>query len=315
MNKKRICFVLCIAVLLSLFASCSHLPTSNQDKSEDTESSAYLTEGDSSFADVTEIMGSASLVVCDDQDSQTQLSEESIVWIQSGVAVDIDNDGKQDTISFQSDENEKYTITVNEAEFEETEFMYLSNCGVAQISNGIYDYNVIVVKAAINSECGCYVFYLYEDGEIIRIGSFESDSTTEEVYITPDGTISIPSYMRCGLNSFRVFTFTVAQRAVDDFSQSTASDRYALALVPVGTYPIGMIVSATVTVPVQISPCDESVIWTIEPGETIILSATDDSTVMYIESLDRTKCGWIKLSDYSGDNSLYDVFNGVWMGG
>jgi len=162
-------------------------------------------------------------------------------------------------------------------------------------------------------------FYMYADEQLIQMGTIKSAYGPSEGWcIQKDGNIATLSILTYGPVCWTCFynqTYIIAEGS--EFADRT---EYALARVPKDMYPIGMVVESRIPIPIYDSRYSDVSSWTVELGESIILSATDNTDYFYVESLDGSKDGWLKIegSDILVDDtpmSICDIFYGVWSAG
>lgn len=254
-------------------------------------------------------------VFCARADAEASLIETGkITPVGDMASYDLDEDGTSDTIEYE---------IVRDSEGYDTG--YILRVGNSQIMSDGYSMSEEINLLKLNEYTAPFLmisdygpsddyetqFYLYENGTLQFIGTIPS---LPELMYTENGIITASVRGNVLYTWFREADYTLARSFGED-GQIPA----ALFEIPRPLYPMGIIVTLKVDLPLFVSPTNHDIDSVIDAGEQVVLCATDDKEWVYITSLETNTSGWLQINRHNsyecfvGKEVLgsYDVFDGL----
>ena len=323
MKIKVVILLLAVSTGICVFSACSKETDSRMTSQEKSFIQTTTSEETTS---VENTLPSETESLFKDNDIQNRLDEGDIVCIDSGTSINLGWDEPK-MISLNSDDQKsEYTLRIDDSEvtisIPQNHYLGDDKIYLVQIKGGIGgNETIFIVSCYGDSDMNFSTLFMCTGhGELVNLGSIESISGPQDGswYVETVGYIHL---LRVLSDGPLIWPFPFYQTyIVAESSNNMESSKYVLARIPEGMYPVGAILSSRKSVPIYSSRYSDTSIWTINPGEFVIFSATDNTDYLYIESLDGTKDGWLKIdkSDILIDGSpigIGEVFDGGWSAG
>lgn len=242
------------------------------------------------------------------------LESGKLVLLANGAAIDLDGDGTAETISFEITRDEDgydtgYKLTVGESQVGGVGWYMNEEVYALRLTD--HDYPLVLVSDNGPSDDYETHFYLYADGMLQPAGVIYALPESMEI---DKGIITAPVRANLLYTWFHDEEYALAYRWYEDGSVKAAMHK-----VPRGLYPMSLIATLNVDLPLMASRTSNAVCAQLESGAEVILCATDDVEWVYIEALDGSEAGWMKtggefgMECYVGEKTMpsYDVFEGL----
>lgn len=255
-------------------------------------------------------------------------AENDIAWKMEKIngtfeMADLDGDGDAEPLSVSFDLNEyddgSFILFVDDQSFT------IDNCAslikevyTMKVGSGDFYYGTLIFLSeyGMSDDLLTYCFF-YTDNELYDVGRIPNAAANFNV--SPDGVITVDErawhigtwYYPSDYILARGFSWD------DDFNCETS---YAMCKVPRDVYPMGMIVTAKVELPLLASKYDTAPSLYIPEGTKAVLVSSDDVAWLCVSTLDGCTTGYLRMTyfDYGdyltvGNKVMYadDVFDGI----
>lgn len=251
------------------------------------------------------------------------LSDGVIREIRSGDAIDLDQDDTTETIELEAILNDDgdlipYTLKVNGQQLsgkaDLTGQLYAMRLG-----EGGYPGEAFLLVAELGpSDSNVSYIYRYEGGQLSYVG--EVPTAPGNIYIQGNQFTGLVR-ARTLQTWFRPADFVIARTYMWGDDGEPIED-VRVAEVPRAIYPMGTVVKAKVKLNLLSSPTNADTVHVVQPGETIILTGSDDREWVSVQAStpDGDVSGWLKIDDWSvavGKKMLPsdEVFDGLLFAG
>lgn len=236
--------------------------------------------------------------------------------ISNAAQLDMDGDGTLDSI--------EYTITTDEEGYDTGYTLRINDTAVTaygcSMNRQLYalrledsgDSIFLMVSDYGPSDDPETTFYYFKDGMIRSAGTIYA--MPEEMEISEKGVITATVRGSVLYTWFHEANFAFGVGYDEEWNAS-----YYIYQIPHYVYPMGILVTLKVDLPLVISMTDSEVSATLPAGSQAIICASDDVGWIYIQAIDSLECGWVKVTGDSkcdcivGNEILssYDVFDGL----
>jgi len=211
---------------------------------------------------------------------------------------DLDGDGTNETVTFATDVDEYgdglFTISVNDFVYEQT------CCGLEPVlyamcvGNENYYYGTLLMVSEYGPSDDHYTYMTFYTNETLyTVGEIGALATEFSV----DSTGMITTTVRANMIGtwFRPADFILANGYEWMEDGDGYYQYYRIVEVPRDIYPLGMIVTMNMDLPVYASSFDTAPSAVLYAGEQVVLTATDDVSRLYITSMTGETKGWVSI--------------------
>ena len=162
-------------------------------------------------------------------------------------------------------------------------------------------------------------FYLYEDGRLNYVGNIEAMPDTMRI---DHGIITAPIRGKVLYTWFHDADFALARGVSYDAEGLPTFTVPRLHIIPRFSYPMSLVVTLKVDLPLRMTPYDDELSATLSAGSSVVLCASDDVKWVYLCNNEFPyESGWLELADESGYECMVngapmistDVFDGLFL--
>lgn len=219
-----------------------------------------------------------------------------ILPLENGVRLDLDGDGAADDVQFAPAERKDedyfdYTLSVN-GQTVSGEGVSL-NPQLYALKLDEYSGTLLLVSDYGPSDDPLTHFYLYESGALLPAGIIEAMPESMRV---DRGVITAPVRGRVLYTWYHDADFALARACAYDSEGEFVQQAPAMHIVPRFAYPMSLIVTLKVDLPLQATMTDERVATTLKAGSKAVLCASDDVEWVCVQDMDSGEYGWLRLS-------------------
>ena len=220
-----------------------------------------------------------------------------ITRLENGTAFDLDGDGTADDVQFVPVERENedyfdYTLSVD-GQTVSGEGVSL-NPALYALKLDEYSGTLLLVSDYGPSDDPVTYFYLYETGVLLPAGSI--DAMPESMRVD-QGVITAPVRGRVLYTWYHDADFALARAYTFDPEVGFSQQNPAMHIIPRYVYPMSLIITLKVDLPLQVSMTDDRVAATLPSGSQAVLCASDDVEWVCVQALDSGERGWLRLSE------------------
>ena len=210
-----------------------------------------------------------------------------LLLVHDGLRLDVDGDGTAETISFSTDtrdEIENFSLTVDQASVTGEGISLTGALYVLQMKSFPNETIFLVPETGYSDDNACTAF-LYQSGALYPLGVLPAP---------PESIVPEQGYFTCTVRGRVLQTwFRPADYAI---ATGWMRDKAALYEIPRPLYPMGTYVTLLRGLDVSAERGGEAVAFTLEPGDEVILAATDDSDFLYVTKSTGAS-GWVRIRD------------------
>ncbi len=244
-----------------------------------------------------------------------------IMRLENGTMIDLDLDGKEECVYYEILKEDGwdtgYRLTVGDVRFEQEGFYMDGELYLLKLTQ--YAPPMLLVCDYGPSDDYMTYFHVYENGKISYVGLI--GALVDEMRIQ-NGIITAPVRGNILYTWYHDADYSLAHSSgIDYYSEDGfAPIEYAIYEIPRYLYPMGLIVTTKVDLPLTEAMGNQTQRAVVPAGSKVILSATDDKQWVYIQSADDWALnGWMEvvgefgLECRVGNKTMYsdEVFEGL----
>lgn len=234
-------------------------------------------------------------VVFAEESSMVEVGQ--MIELQNGAVYDLDGDGTADDVQFEPvkrDNEDYYDYTLSVGGQTVSGEGCSLNSKLYALKLDEYSGTLLLVSDYGPSDDPITYFYLYETGCLLPAGYISAMPDDMRIDC---GVITAPVRGQVLYTWYHDADFSLARAYCMD-PESAVPALPAMHLIPRATYPMNLIVTLNVDLPIHAAMSENSrILATLKAGSNVILCASDDVEWVCVQALDSEERGWIQLSD------------------